>query len=335
MQIENNVELPKKRPRARKAKKDKRNAAEGLIKALKFILPSQNKLAHCYIGNGYVIGENNMFLMATKIEEDLNACPNSHIFLDALLNCESELQITQLSEFELSVKSGSFTSSVACQNWMPTMWAEATFDVRALFLDALQTVYKIASDNSETYKGGVLVNGQSCVVTDDSILVESWHGTGFPNPFIVPKLPVKLACSDNFVKLGLSDNTITFQKEDGSFIVSKFIEDKFQPYEHFFNVPEDSFEYFLPKGFKKAVESLAPFAKDVVINFVEDGLSVTDGFYKIDGLPINISFNIASLLKVIDLIDTFVVHENKMIFKKGYTRGILMGMTNEQENKIL
>lgn len=108
-----------KKPRARRKKKAERNPAEGLIAALKFILPAQKKNGtiqqqHCFIGNGWLVAANETLTIATKIEEDLNACPQTHAFLEALSNCSEELQITQLSETALSVKSGPFQAQISC-----------------------------------------------------------------------------------------------------------------------------------------------------------------------------------------------------------------------------
>ena len=80
MEIESGVDVPKKKSRARTKKKDKQNPAESLLRALKFIMPTQDKHSFCFISNNWLVGQNDLFVMGIKIEEDLQCCPHTKSF---------------------------------------------------------------------------------------------------------------------------------------------------------------------------------------------------------------------------------------------------------------
>jgi hypothetical protein len=129
-QIDNNVPLPNAEapaatPEAAKAKPKHRarrpkataNPAASLLAALKFVAVAQKKAGTVQqqfgmISGNWAAASNGVLTVATKVEEDLVACPHTLQFIDALSKVGEELSITQLTANALAVSSGAFRALV-------------------------------------------------------------------------------------------------------------------------------------------------------------------------------------------------------------------------------
>lgn len=350
MQIESGTppETKVKKPRARRKKKADRNPAEGLIAALKFIIPAQKKKGtiqqqHCFIGNGWLVASNETLTIATKIEEDLSACPQTHAFLEVLSNCSEELQITQLSESAISVKSGPFQAQIPCVTSSSLILSgpdSGTESCGQELKTAICSLNSIAEAAGEPYECGVMVNDYSAVCTNGSVIAEYWHGMQHKLNCVIPKQAiVALSKTDkNLVFYGTSLDSFTFCFEDGSFIKTKTIKEPFPPYGHLFEKQVNPWP--IQEDFFKALKAVESFAKDGIVYFVEGGiasdLTNESSFYKIEGLPKDSSFLIKHLLSVEHLVKSiyFDPEENKAFFFGDNVRGIIYGMEKQTVNQI-
>ena len=108
------------KPRARrKASALAGNPAAKLIEALKFVSEAQSKVGpqinqYCLMRNNWLVASNGILTIGTKIEEDLDVCPHTLQFLDALTKATEEQTIAQESPEVLSVSSGVFRALVSC-----------------------------------------------------------------------------------------------------------------------------------------------------------------------------------------------------------------------------
>ena len=344
MEIESGTPPVKvKKPRARRKKKAERNPAEGLIAALKFVLPAQKKQSYCFIGNGWVVGANDTFTIATRIEEDLRACPQTHGFLEALSNCSEELQITQLSESALSVKSGPFQAQIPCvaASSLSLSGPDEPFaSCGRMLKDSLCSLNKIAEAAGEPYETVVMLNNYSAVCTNGSVIAEYWHGMeGKFGKMLAKQAIVALLKTDKVLTYyGASDDSFTFHFEDGSFIKTRTISEQFPPYAHFFEKQVNPCPG--QEDFFRALKAVEPFAKEGIVYFIEGGiasdLTNESSFYKIEGLPEGFSFLIKHWLSVEHLVKTvyFDHEENKAFFFGDNVRGIVLGMEKETVNQI-
>lgn len=96
------METEKKKPRARRKKSDTLNPAASLLAALKFVAVAQKKAGTVQqqfgvISGNWAAASNGVLTVATKVEEDLSACPHTYQLIDALSKVGEELSITQLS----------------------------------------------------------------------------------------------------------------------------------------------------------------------------------------------------------------------------------------------
>jgi len=209
---------------------------------------------------------------------------------------------------------------------------------------ALCSLNGIAESSGEPYETAVFFEPNSCVCTNGSVIAEYWHGLGWYEfkkltDVLIPKQAIgALSKTDKgLVKCGLSEQSITFHFEDGSFIKTQLIKEPFPPYAHLFEKKVNPWP--ISEDFFKAVRSIEPFAKEGVVYFVDGGLASSQSgetFYKIEGLPKDWSFNIKHLLSVEHLVKTihFDVDSNKAIFFGENCRGIVMGMEKQTSNKV-
>ena len=112
-------EAPKKKHRARRAKTTAVNPAASLLAALKFVAVAQKKAGTVQqqfgvISGNWAAASNGVLTVATKVEEDLSACPHTYQLIDALSKVGEELAITQLSPTSLAVVSGAFRALIPC-----------------------------------------------------------------------------------------------------------------------------------------------------------------------------------------------------------------------------
>jgi len=282
------------------------NPAATLIAAIKFISVAQAKNGtvnetFCHIAHNWAAASNGVLTVATKIEEDLTACPQTSTFLDALNRVETDLQITQISQGFLSVASGDFRGVVPCAPFeqvpiTPPDDPVAVIDDR--LKQAFEAVLKVPNDTSPRPEyAGVLLQGGSVVATNGAVIFEYWHGIDLPPNLLLPKIALQavLKAGKKLERLGFSPSSVTFWFEDGSFIKTQTFAAQFPAYK---SVIECNYGdmWPVPETFFKAVEAVASFSENghvyfkngqVVSNLNDDAPS----FYRIEGLPEGIGFN--------------------------------------------
>lgn len=303
---------PAKKPRARAkkattAKKQQGpNPAAGLIAAMKFLAPAQSKTGNvnqtfCHIAHHWAAASNGVLTIATKIEEDLNACPQWALFSDALGKVVEDVTITQLSPGMLSVASGDFRGVVPCAppEQVPITPPDqpcARIDNR--IRDAFEAVLKIPNEQSpRAAYAGVLLQANSVVATNGAIIFEYWHGIDLPPNLIIPKAAAQAVAksSKNLDALGFSSSSVTFYFEDGSFIKTQTYAEQYPEYAHVLNCDYSTF-WPIPERFFEAVSTVAAFSENANV-FFKNGQIVssmndeTPSFYRIEGLPEGEGFN--------------------------------------------
>ena len=87
--MEIKTELKTKKHRARRAKATAVNPAASLLAALKFVAVAQKKAGTVQqqfgmISGNWAAASNGVLTIATKVEEDLTACPHTYQLIDAL-----------------------------------------------------------------------------------------------------------------------------------------------------------------------------------------------------------------------------------------------------------
>lgn len=299
-----------KRTRAKKAATGKTataaNPATMLLKAIKFLEPAQSKTGtvnetFCHLSHGWAAASNGILTIASKIEEDLTACPQTKPFIDALNRVETDMSITQLSAGFLSVSSGDFRAVVPCAP-MDQVPISPPDEPVAVIDDRLKVgfkaVLKIPNEASPRPEyAGVLLQAGSIVATNGAIIFEFWHGIDLPPNMLIPKIALTaiLKAKSPLAQLGFSERSVTFWFEDGSFIKTATFAAQYPAYQ---NTIECNYGdmWPVPDAFFKAVESVASFSENASVFFKNGQIASSmsgenPSFYRIDGLPDGVGFD--------------------------------------------
>lgn len=306
------AETPKPKPRSRAKKataakgKTAPNPAVGLIAAMKFLSPAQSKTGtvgetFCNICNKWAAASNGVLTIATPIEEDVEACPQWALFLDALNRVSGDMTLTAISSGMLAVTSGDFRGVVPCappdQVFIsPPDEAAAVIDDR--IKQAFEAVLKVPNEQSQqAVKAGILLQANSVVATNGAIIFEYWHGIDLPPNLLIPKAAAQAVVKSGktLARLGFSQTSVTFWFEDYSFIKTQMFDAQYPEYEGVISC-DYSAMWPVPEKFFEAVAAVSQFSENGNVYF-KDGQIVsnlsdeTPSFYRLDTLPDGEGFN--------------------------------------------
>ena len=335
-------EAPKKKHRARRAKTTAVNPAASLLAALKFVAVAQKKAGTVQqqfgmISGNWAAASNGVLTVATKVEEDLSACPHTYQLIDALSKVGEDLSITQLSPTSLAVVSGAFRALIPCVGFGDVGITGP--DERCAVIDdrikaAFEAVLPLATDGAQhAHLAAVLLQSGSAVATNGHVLAEYWHGIDLP-PMLIPKASAVaiLKAGKALAGFGYSGSSATFWFEDDSFIKTQLFAEQFPNYQPLFNC-EGLNPWPVPEEFYKAVRSIESFSRSGIVYF-ENGMLASNeqeteaSTYKIEGLPEGMGFNAKYLLMVEPSFKNvhFDESSNKAFFFGENVRGVLMGI---------
>lgn len=347
VELENSIEMPEenkpRKSRARRVRTKEPTSVDRLVKALKFISVVQKKSGtveqqFCAMVNHWLIANNGVVMAGTKIEEDLFACPHTYQLLEALNKSRQEMNITQLSQAQLSVKSEKFKAIVPCVSFETLNFpapdnkqVQVDNRIKAAF-GAVATLATLATDGAEkAYLAAVCLQSGSAVATNGAAVLEYWHGFQFDGcRFMVPKVAaVAVAeCEKDLVGIGYTQSSITFHFADESFIKTQLFNESFPEYAHFFNVQTNPWP--LPEEFFKGVKSVKNFSKNGIVYFDNGCVSSREieseaSTYQVQNLPEGMAFHAKLLLQVQHAMVNvdFDKSRNNVIFFGNNVRGIL------------
>lgn len=326
-----------KKPRANKANP----ATAPLLAALKFLEPAmsdtgQVNQTHCLLMNNWAVAFNGILTLATPIDTDIKACPNTLKLLNALSKCDDKTQITQLAN-TISIKSGRYSASIPCvdpeliviEPPTPIMLA-MTDDIRP----ALSIVGEIVSDTAPRMVfASVLLRNGSAVATDGNIIFEAWHGQYIPDPGVVfPKtfVTVLSKITKKIVGISATVTTATVYFEDTSWLRTQLYTEQYPNVDRILN--EAANLQPMPEGFFAALEKIEGQSDEGRVYLGNLALQTHDtkeagAVYEIDGIPSGICFDIDYLLMFKDRV-TQVDWQGKgntmAIFYGEKFRGMLM-----------
>jgi len=364
MEIESNIPLPSedkwaeptetiKKPKHRARRKKKApNPAQSLLDAIKFIKPCQKKAGtpqqqFCCIKGNWIAASSNFLTIGTKVEEDLEACPQTTQLEEALKQVEHTVSIAQVSDTTLSVVSGELKALIQCVS--VDQIAITPPDPRVAFCDdrikaAFSVLAPLATEGaSNAVYASVLLQSGSAVATNGPALVEYWHGIDLPS-ILVPKQAVAAIAKTkkSLTGFGYSGSSATFWFEDDSFIKTQLYNEQYVNYEQ--HLEGNNLEPIeLHEDFFKATKTISKFTKSGIVYFENGKLASHEleqeaSTYSIEGLPDGLSFNTKWLLMVESVFKKVhfdysnnVNAEGESILPRAYffgenTRGILLGV---------
>jgi hypothetical protein len=295
---------------------------------------------HMYLGAHWAVASNGVITIATKIDEDVYACPQSKFLVEALSKCGDTFAITQL-ENSLSIKATKFKAVIPCID--PTLLTipspdEPVAEINDNFRLGLEKVGVLVNENAQTIvPASILLNGRSLISSDRTVLFQFWHGIDLPSGLSLPKAIIGplVKAGKKLSKLGFSHSSLTFYYEDDSWIKTQLFVEKWPEIELIFDTPSNQMPF--PKDFWEGFAAVSPFSGDGAVYFdagimrshAQEGVGAA---FDVPGLPKGPIFSTRALglLKgLADTVDFFTPGKFKgstmLTFQGANIRGAIAG----------
>lgn len=257
-----------------------------MLSALKFVqgaiskkdlIPAQT---HFLIDNGKIRSFNGNIALCSPIPIDINCQPKAAPLIKMISECKEIPQLKMTEAGRLSVKSGKLRVLIDCfSEIMPYIVPSGTlYEVDGdLVLKALKKLQPVVTTNTKhAWANGVLFSNGSAFATNNVILVQYWTNSVFAKPVNIP-----LACVDEVVRINekplrvqISDISITFHYENGRWLYSNLIADKWPDVMRILEA--DSVPIEMPTDIFTAIKSLKSFAKEDRVFFNTGAITTGD-----------------------------------------------------------
>lgn len=330
---------------ARKPKPTKQEVNNNFLEALKFCqLVLSDKGApvetHIQLNNKTATAFNGILAAGHLIEEEIYACPNNKLLIEAMSKCGQSYSFVQLDQSRLQIKSDKFKAIVPCID--PTTIPYGTPDnivceLTDIIKTAIETVSILTSEEGQTiHTTSILIRSGSVVATNGFLIFEYWHGLNMPTVAIPKALASALSnTSKKIAHFGFSDTSVTFFFEDKSWIKSQLFRDQWPSVDHLLNTQANLWP--IPNGFWDGVAAVTPFSSDGSVYFdngfikshATDGVGAT---YEVSGLPKGPIFNAKNLMlikphaKNIDFVaQGTTANSTMLVFQGDQIRGAMLG----------
>lgn len=275
------------------------------------------------------------------ITEDIRACPNNRLLIEALSKCGEHISITQLDTNRLSIKSAKFKALVPCIE-MDLGYITQPDPPIAVIDDRLKKAFDCVSelvtkDSQNIATSSILLNGKSLISTNAHIIFEYWHGVDLPSGLAIPKDIVAplVKCPLPLCRFGFSQSSVTFYFENGSWLKSQLYSEDWPSINGIMD--KEASPVAFPSDFWTGLDAVASFTDDGFVYF-DNGVmrshphEALGASYDVQGLPKGPIFQ-SKYLKLIkpyvDKIDWFVQGPHKdttmAMFYGPQLRGALMG----------
>jgi hypothetical protein len=215
-----------------KKQKEPRGQLASALAFLNLTFKDEDQGMYCMIGNHEARSFNFVLAAGTTVEEDLQACPQLDLMLEAIERCGPEYSITQLSPSKLLVRSAGFQAYIPCILPDKLSWPLPDAEIAPLgdrFIEALREIAPLLSATAETVlESSIQLNTGSCIATDRQVILEAWHGYDLPSGLLIPKAIVTALhkSAKSLRGFGCSDKTATFWFEDSTWLRTQLFRDK-------------------------------------------------------------------------------------------------------------
>ncbi len=283
-----------------------------LLTALEFVTLAAKDVGpphviHLHIFDKRCSGSNGIVAAGALIEEDLQACPHAHLFLEAMIRAGASFQLVQTGD-ALSVKSDDYSALVPCAkagDVMPAMPDPQQWPCNDKLIEALEICGKLAIENAESVvAASVLIRSGSCVGTNRNVIIEYWHGNDLPT-MVMPKAAVSILTKikKEIRGFGYSAESLTLWYADGTWMKSQLYTETWPDVDKLLNIKADP--KLLQKGFFEAVDAVESFTCEDGVVYFKDSKLTTVANDSLDpdlwaerdvkGLPDGPSFSVKNL----------------------------------------
>lgn len=317
-----------------------------MLKELKFVMGAVGKkdllpaMTHFQIQNGHVRSYNGVMAISSPLPFDIDCCPKADQLVKAIGQCDDVITLSMSPSGKLKVQSGKFRAFIANTEdtgFHPVPEGEhLAFDGEALFT-AIKTLHPfIGNDASRPWSNGILLNGQSAYVTNNTCLVEYWLNAAFPHQINIPQVAIRemLRVNEPPTHGQVSGNSITFHYEDGRWIRTQLLDATWplETIEKILNVP--SAPSPVPEDLFTAISKLDKLSDGSNRVYINHGLVATHtedeegASFELDGLDFQGCYNITmlSLLEGAVTHADFTLYPSPALFFGDRLRGAIIGM---------
>ncbi len=285
---------------------------------------------HICLGANWACAYNGIIACGHPITEDIYACPQSKLIIEALSKCGEHISFTQLDANRLSIKSDKFKAIIPCID--PTLLKLAVpdppiADIDDRFKEGLSIVGILPNENAQfVYLASILMNGHSLISTTGKIIIEYWHGIDLPNNIALPKALIDPLTKTNkkLVKFGFSQSSVTFYFEDASWIRSQLYTERWPDIGTILDRPSNAWP--VSGDFWRALEAVGGFT-DTGFVYFDAGILRSHDCFEVAGLPKGPIFpakQLAMIRPYADRIDFLM--DNGLMFFGSNIRGAVAGI---------
>jgi hypothetical protein len=241
----------------------KKKEPNNLSSALRFV--GLTKAEHCRIAGHWLIAGNNIFAAGIQVQETLSCCPHIKTLALALDRCGPEYVLTQIDQGRLMARSGDFQAVVPCQPLESLSYANPDAPAAALddrLIDSLKIVAPLASERAEyVLNASIQLKSGSCLATNNSVIMEHWHGIDLPS-ILLPKAAANALIKSNkqITAFGFSAESATFWYSDVAWMRTKLFSEKTEQASGFLERNTNATP--IPDKFFEIASMVAPFSKD-------------------------------------------------------------------------
>jgi hypothetical protein len=325
------------------------DAREKLIAALKFACIAVNKEDNsglsqfATVKNGFVVTENDTLCIGVPVETDLHLVLHADKFHSALIQCSPahQMQMVQLNDRELSIKSGNFRGVVPLlpnDTIADRVPDAACGQLGQSVITGFTVLAKLCNGKTDRiYDQSIWFRSQSMIATNGAIGMEYWHGFHLPHSMNIPKKTVETLAKIEkpLVSFGFSANSITFYFDDNSFLKSRLLSGEWP--DRIVTIFEKAMAGdFNPLwiGFADALTAVAKFVENDTIVFHLGTLSTSENLehaaasYLVERLPQGHKFSHAYWKMALPFAEFVKLPDKKdepTAFKSSRVRGVIMG----------
>lgn len=309
---------------------DSLNFVKGAV-AKKDFIPS---MTHFYIGDGSIQAFNGRISLQSPIDLNIRCNPKAEQMIKAINACKSVVNITQMSEQELVIKSGRFKSSIDClpDGVVSTKPSGDFIDIDMdTFMSGIKKLIRfVGNDASRPWSNGIQFREGSLYATNNICLTQFWVGSLTPT-INIPEIAIDelLRLKEQPVAMQVSNNTVTFHYDDSRWLCSQLIDAVWPDVSRILDI--ESEQKKIPNGFFEAVETVKPFCEktktiklsEEVIETIGDKITTCE----VEGLNPAGCYDVDMMLLLKGVADTMEFKEDsrRSIFFGNNLRGAIVG----------
>jgi len=231
------------------------------------------ELCHLLIKDQKVVAYDGLLSMSSPIPIDLHVKPHAKDMMLAVKTCEGmkePIKMHMTKAGRLSLSAGKFSVRVTCldneKDMTRPMPSGQFVEVSEELFNTIKILAPFMSDDaSRPWSQGILISANSCLVTNNVILVERWHGSNFPIELIIPAPAINelLRIGEPPIRMQVCDNSATFYYSDDRYLMTQLMEGKWPTEQVQKRLSQPASPVAIPEGFFEALETLRPFVDEV------------------------------------------------------------------------